>query len=185
MQVKGEAMISIPLFIIKKFGNKAYGRWLHSISPQAQKVYSSPIHKSDWYPLKEMISNPTVKICELFYNNSKKGAWDCGRYSAEYGLKGIYKILVKLCSPNVLIKKGTSIIHNYYKPSEIEIDDFSKSYVIVHITKFPELDNYIEYRIGGWMERAIEICGCKHVSITITNSLTKNDPYTEYNITWK
>ena len=185
MQVKGEAMLSIPLFIIRKFGNKGYSRWLNSLSPQAQKVYSSPINKSDWYPIKEMMSEPTIKICELFYNNSKRGAWECGRYGAEYGLKGIYKVLVKLCSPEILIKKGTSILHNYYKPSELEIEEHSKSHVIVQIKQFPEIDKYIEYRIAGWMERAIEICGCKHVSINITKSLTQNDPYTEYKISWR
>ena len=113
MQVRGEAMLSIPIFILKKFGSKGYNRWLDSISPLAKKVYSNPIDKSEWYPVKEIMIEPTKKVCELFYNNSLRGAWDCGRYSAEYSLKGIYKILVKLRSPAVLIKKGSSIISNY------------------------------------------------------------------------
>ena len=185
MQVRGEAMLSIPIFILKKFGSKGYNRWLDSISPLAKKVYSNPIDKSKWYPVKEIMVEPTKKVCELFYNNSLKGAWECGRYSAEYSLKGIYKILVKLRSPAVLIKKGSSIISNYYKPSELEVLEITKNIVIVRILKFPEIDNYLEYRMAGWMERATEISGCNYVKIQITKSLTKNDPYTEYHVRWE
>ena len=185
MKVSGEAMLSIPIFVIKKFGRKAYNQWLDSISPEARKVYSNPISKSDWYPLKKMMIEPTKKICELFYNNSLRGGWDCGRYSAEYGLKGIYKILVKLRSPQVLIKKGSSILSNYYKPSDVEVLEQTKSHVIVRILKFPEITPCLEYRMAGWMERAVEISGCNHVSVDITKSLTKDDPYTEFNVRWK
>ena len=185
MKVRGEAVLSIPIFILKKFGRKEYNRWLDSLSIEARKVYSSPIHKGDWFPLTEIMTEPTTKICELFYKNSKRGAWICGRYSAEYGLKGVYKIFVKLCSPNILIKKASSIISLYYNPSEVEIVENGKNYAVVHIKKFPEIDKVIEYRIAGWMERAAEICGCKNVSVIITKSLTENDPFTEYKVSWK
>ena len=56
MEVKGEALIAIPIFILKKFGREHYERWLKSLSPQAQKVYSTPINKFEWFPLKEIVS---------------------------------------------------------------------------------------------------------------------------------
>ncbi|MCE5251514.1 hypothetical protein LLG96_14975 [bacterium] len=185
MEVKGEALLSIPLFILKKFGNKGYERWLDSLSPHAREVYSSPIHKGDWFPLRQLIIEPTQKICELFFNNSYRGAWECGRYSAEYGLKGFYRILVKLSSPQILIKKAGPILSSYYKPSAIEIGESGKNFVQVRITKFPEIDKLIEHRIAGWMERAIEVCGCKNVTVVILKSLTENQPCTEYKISWK
>ena len=185
MEVKGEVILSIPLFILKKCGRKGYNEWLDSISPEARKVYSSPIHKSDWFPLKEIMIEPTAKCCEMFFNNSRMGAWHCGRYSAEYGLKGIYKVLVKLASPQILIKKAGPILASYYKPSSLEVVESGKNYVIIRFTEFPEMDKVIEYRIAGWMERASEICGCKNVTVKITKSLTENDLYTEYKVSWR
>jgi hypothetical protein len=105
MQVSGKAMVSIPLFILKKFGRDKYKLWLDELSSDAKKVYSTAINKNEWFPLKEIMSEPSRKICDLFYNRSLRGAWECGRFSAEYGLKGIYKVLAKLASPAVLIKK--------------------------------------------------------------------------------
>ena len=185
MEVKGEAILSIPIFILKKYGKKGFNQWLDSISAEARKVYGSHIHKSDWFPLKEIMIEPTAKCCELFFNNSYMGAWQCGRYSAEYGLKGIYKVLVKLASPQILIKKSGPIIASYYKPSSLEVVESSKNSAVVHITLFPEIEKIIEYRIAGWMERAAEICGCKNVTVNITKSLTENYPYTECKVSWK
>lgn len=124
-------------------------------------------------------------MCDLFFNKSLRGAWACGRYSADEGLKGIKKILVKLSSPEVLIQRSAKIIQEYYQPCRFEIKRNTEFSIITRISDFPEMDEYIEYRIGGWMERALQICGSKHVSIQIVSSLAKGAPYTEYKISWK
>jgi len=185
MEVKGEAILSLPIFIIKKFGVDKYKNWLSSLSPRAREIYSNPINKNEWYPLKESMIEPTWLMCDTFYNGSLRGAWDCGRYSAEYGLKGIYRVLVKLRSPQVLIRKGGGIMSSYYKSSEMEVAEQSREHALIRILYFPGIDKVVEYRIAGWIERAIEVTGCKHVSVNITRALSNHDRYTEYRIYWK
>ncbi len=185
IKVKGEAMLSIPIFIIKKFGQEKYKRWLNSLSPEAKLVYGNPIAKGDWFPIGEMLTEPTRQLCELFYNSSLRGAWDCGRYSAEYGLKGVYRVLVKLRSPLVLIRKAEAILPAYYKPCEIEVVDHSSDHVVILVRRYPGFDDIIVNRIGGWMERAVEITGCKHVSVTANPTSWKFNPAVEYKINWR
>ncbi len=185
MEVKGEVLLSIPLFILKKFGKKGYDNWLETLSPPARKVFQAPIDKTKWFPLESMLVEPSIAMCDMFFNKSARGAWDCGRYSAEYGLKGIYKVLVKLSSPQVLVKKAGQILLNYYDPSAIDIPESDENHVVARITEFPEMHKVIEYRIAGWMERAIEVCGGFNVTVNITKSLADRDKYTEYTITWR
>lgn len=184
-QVKGEALLSLPIFIIKKFGMDKYKRWLNMLTPEAQKIYSNPIAKGDWFPVDMLLERPTQCICDLFYNSSLRGAWECGRYSAEYGLKGIYKVLVKLRSPLILIKKAESILPAYYRPCKLEVVETSPESVTVIVTEFPDIGPVIENRIGGWMERAIEISGCRHVTVVIGHSVINYKKCTEYSISWK
>ena len=184
MKVRGEALISLPLFIMSRFGKTQYADWLNSLNPEAQKLYSEPLDKTEWYPLKEMLIEPTQKLCEMFYNSDLKGAFECGKYSAEYGLKGIYKVLVKLSSPEILINRATKIIQNYYEPSEVEVIDLGLDKIIVRITEFAEMEHCIEQRIAGWMTRAVEITGKKLVRTKITKSLVQNEPFSEFEITW-
>ncbi len=185
MQVKSDAMLSLPIFIVKKYGKDGFNKWRNALLPEAKNVYSYPIKKGEWHPLRKMMIEPTQLICDLFYNKSLKGAADCGRFSADIGLKGISKLLVKLSNPKIIINKASKIMPTYYRPSKIEVIESSEGYGIARITQFPESDSYIEYRIAGWMERALEISGCRNVNINITRTLTKGDPYTEYRITWK
>ncbi len=184
MEVKGTAVASIPKFIEDKFGVEGFNKWLSTISAEANNVYSKNILASKWYPLKEILVEPTQQLCNVFYGGDMKGAWDAGRFSASYGLTGILKIFVRMGSPSFIVSRATSILPNYYQPSEIVVTETNSSGCTVQISKFPELTNIIEHRIGGWIERALEIQGCKSVSVVITKSVTKNDSVCEYKITW-
>jgi len=184
MQVNGTAVASLPLFIRTKFGDAGFNRWIQSLSEEAAKVYSTTIFPSSWYPLDKVVIEPTRKFCDLFYGGNIKGAWEGGRFSADYGLKGVLKIFVKVASVNILIKKAGMILPTYYKPSNITIIENDKGKACIQITNFPEMDQIIEFRIAGWIERAIEISGGKYVTVIITKSLVKGDPYSEIKITW-
>jgi len=184
MQVNGTAVASLPLFIRSKFGEAGFNRWIQSLPAEAAKIYSTNIFPSSWYPLDKVVIEPTRKFCDLFYGGNLKGAWEGGRFSADYGLKGVLKIFVKVASVNLLIKKAGLILPTYYKPSEITLIENEKGKACIRITKFPEMDQIIEFRIAGWIERAIEIGGGKNVKVIISSSLVKGDPYSEIKISW-
>lgn len=185
MEVKGRAVKSIQQYVRKKFGQEGFERWLSAISTEAYMVYSQPIDTDQWFPLKTILVDPTANIAQLFYEwNLKDAAWEFGRFSADFGLKGPYRLLVKLGSPKFFVQKSPEFMSAYYRPSIIETIESRDGSATVHITKFPEMDKTIEYRIGGWMERALEINGCQNVKVNITKSLTSFEPYTEYKITW-
>jgi hypothetical protein len=185
MEVKGRALKSIQKYVREKFGQEGFDRWLTAISTEAYMVYSQPIDANDWFPLKTMLVDPMANIAQLFYEwDLKKAAWELGRFSADFGLKGPYRLFIKIGSPTFFVQKSSEFMAAYYRPCTIETIEFRDGFGVVHISKFAEMEKTIEYRIGGWMERALEINGCKDVKVEITKSLTTFDPYTEYKITW-
>jgi hypothetical protein len=184
MDVKGTAINSIPEFIVKKFGKEGFNQWLAAINEKARKVYEGNVLAGNWYPMKEVMVEPTRMMCELFYHGDVKGAREGGRYSAELGLKGVYRIFVKFGSPEFLIRKASAIFTSYYQPSEMKVVAQEDKKAVVHITQFSEASSLVENRIAGWMERALEISGCKNVKILITQSLAKGAPYTEIIASW-
>ncbi|MDQ1351221.1 MAG: hypothetical protein QG657_1523 [Acidobacteriota bacterium] len=185
MEVKGRALKSIQKYVREKFGQEGFDRWLSAISTEAYMVYSQSIDANAWFPLKTMLIAPMANVAQLFYGwNLKDAAWDFGRYSADFGLKGPYRLLIKIGSPTFFVQKSSEFMSAYYRPSAIETTEYRDGFGVVRITKFPEIDKTIEYRIGGWIERALEINGCKDVKVEITKSLTTFDLYTELKITW-
>ena len=185
VEVKGTAIITVPLFIKERFGEGGLNQWIDALTPEARKVYQASVFASSWYPLKELLIEPLRKMCALFYAGDLKGAKESGRFSADYSLKGIYKIFVKLSSPESIVRRAGSILPMYYTPSEMKVVESRKGQGIVQITKFPDMDQVLEIRIAGWMERALEISGGKQPNIKITRSLTAGDSLSEFLATWK
>ena len=185
MEVKGTAIATVPLFIKERFGEGGLNQWTDALTPEACKVYQASVLVSSWYPLKEVLIQPLRKMCDLFYAGDLKGARESGRFSADYSLKGIYKIFVKLGSPEFMVRRAGTILPMYYTPSEMKVVESRKGQGIMQITKFPDMDQVLEIRIAGWMERAIEISGGKQPNIKITRSLTAGDPLSEFLATWK
>ena len=185
MEVKGTAIITLPPFIKERFGEGGFNRWIDGLTPEAREVYQSSVLASSSYPLKRFLIEPLRKMCSLFYAGDLKGARESGRFSADYSLKGIYKIFVKLGSPEFMLRRAGSILPLYYTPSEMKVMECRTGQGIMQITKFREMDQVLEIRIAGWMERAIEISGGKQPNIKITKSLAGGDPLSEFLATWK
>jgi len=184
MDVKGTAVVSIPEFIQSRFPSRME-EWLDALSAGARAIVSKKILASSWYPLSDAVLEPTQKLCDLFYDGQDKGAWEAGRFSADHGLQGVYKVFVKVATPQFLISRAGRIFSSYYRPSSIEIDEVGAGAVIMRIVEFPEPDRLIEARIGGWVERALEICGCRNLEITTPRSMTAGESVTEIKAQWE
>jgi len=184
MKVKGTAVKSIKDFVEKKY-NSQLNEWIQSLPESSENLMSSVIFANNWYPMKDGAVEPTKALAKVFYNNDiQRAAKESGRFSAEMGLKGVYKIFVKVASPNYIMQRAGRVFTSYYTPSEISVVDSHNKGLTLHITKFPDPEEVIEYRIAGWCERALEFTNCKEVNAEITKSLAKGDNLTEIVINW-
>ena len=183
MEIKGTALVSLQEFVKKNFQDR-FDEWLNSLPETSQNIMKSSILTNSWYPIQDAVIEPTRKMCDLFYHGDIQGAWEAGRYSGEHALKGFYKVFVKIGSPEFILNKASRILPTYYKLSEMETITTRPKSSILRITKFPKPNVYLEYRIGGWIEKALEISGCKGLTVKITTSLANGDPVTEYLSEW-
>ncbi len=183
MQVKGTAVKTIPEFIKDKHSDK-YSGWFNQLPEKSKAIFQKGVAAPNWYPIEDAIITPTALMSMHLFGNEKDGAWQCGRYSADIALNGVYKIYVKMSSPAHIIDRAGRVLQAYYEPSEITVVGRTDKSVTLHLVKFPKLHKVIEYRFAGWMERALEISGCKNIRIDIPKSLTKGDTLSEFKITW-
>ncbi|HBX49523.1 MAG: hypothetical protein A2275_16630 [Bacteroidetes bacterium RIFOXYA12_FULL_35_11] len=184
MKIKGTAVRSINDFIRKRFPEE-YEKWISSLPESSRYIFQNPIFVTNWYPLNEACIIPTETAAKLFFENDViKAGYESGKYSAESALNGIYKIFIKVSSPNFIIKRAGIVFGSYFEPSNITVvENLSKS-AVVHISNFPEMNIVVEQRIHGWMFQAITMAGAKNLKIGITQSLTKGNEVTEYIINW-
>jgi hypothetical protein len=184
MEIKGTAVRSIPEFVQKNFPLR-FQEWLGLLPPESRKIMGGLIFTNNWYPLQNGLTVPMKTISKIFYGGDDiKTARTMGHFSADIALTGVYKFFIQFGSPKYIIERGSRIFTTYFQPSEMVAINASKNSLTVQITKFPELDPIIEHNIAGWMERALEISGCKQVKAEIKKSLTNNFSVTEIDISW-
>ncbi len=148
-------------------------------------MFVSSLDATAWYPFQEGYAIPVSRIMRLFYNNKfVEGADQLGSFSAETALKGFYKVFLLIASPQFLMQRASKIFTTFYDPSQVEAEITGPCSAILRITKFDEIDPAVEYRIAGWIRKALELANCREPSYQIKKSLTKGDSCTEIYFEW-
>jgi len=184
MYVKGTAIKSIPQFV-KFYHPDKFANFLDSLSESSKQIMGEVIIINYWYPIYEAYYFPLEAIRTLFFEgDTQKCATNIGRFSAQTALTGIYKIFLKLGSPNHIIQRATKIFSTYFNPAHLVVVDHSHKNCVFRVTEFGKMQEIAEYNILGWCEMALELSGCKNLKIQILSSISSGDPYTEYRASW-
>jgi len=183
MKVRGSVVKTIDTFVADHHED-TYTEWLSKLKPDTISIMTQA-QNQQWYPVREAVLEPTRIMCRMFYENEKEGAWLSGKYSAKLALRGLYKVFVAVSTPSFLMKRASRVLSTFYNPSAIQVVGNTSKSIDIHLTVLPINDPIIEYRIAGWMEGALEICGCKGLSIEMPQALSKGDTLTECLITWQ
>lgn len=184
MHVKGTAVKSIQDYVQTHHGDK-YAEWLKAMPEISRIIMSKPVYVSDWYSVKDAAIEPTIALGKVAFNgDAVKAGWETGRYSSEIALNGVYKVFVKMATPQFIIGRSGKILPSYYDPSELAVKETGAKHVILNISKLPINHEVLEARIFGWIQKALEVTGCKNVQINPVKTMTKGDSITELMITW-
>jgi hypothetical protein len=185
MEVKGTALKTTRDFVKTKFPH-LYERWLDSLTPESRNLFTTALDATAWYPLNEGYTVPVNKIIELCFDNDRKtGGEQIGSYSAETALRGFYRIFLLVASPQFLVQRASKIFTTYYYPSEVEAMEIDSNSAILRINRFDEIDETIEYRIAGWVKKALEMVSCREPEYLFQKALSKGDDATEILFSWK
>ncbi|MGE0077625.1 MAG: hypothetical protein AB7S48_07185 [Bacteroidales bacterium] len=178
IKVKGTGLISTRSYVKEMYAER-YSEWLKSLPQKCQLLYSRVIDSSDWFNVEEMYYLPLVRIAEMFFGgNEHKAAIEVGKYSAEFGLKGPYKVFLAVSTPQFLMNASKRIISMYFKPVNVEITDVSSKSLIFTATRVYPKSEIIDYRAIGWCIRALELAGCRNV----TYQTTPNEDPSEFSV---
>ncbi len=185
-QVSGLSLKTFPLFIKTRFGDEAFEKWKAALDGEAKKVFVNPlIHLDDWYDFKTFFIEPMQLVCDMFYEGDSQSAWEMGRFSAEYALKGVLKVFVKMGTTLFLMNRAAGIVNKYYQPMDMRVIKNGKNYAILAIMDFPDYHILLEKRICGWVERALEISGCGNIQIHILKPYQEPERRAEIKFQWQ
>jgi hypothetical protein len=163
MQVKGTGLISTRTFVKDKHASQ-YSAWLNALPADINRAFSEVIQTSQWYDVEKFYYQPLKVVSQIMYQgDDKKAAFAAGQFSADYGLKGVYKVFLMIATPQSLMKAAKRIIALYYQPVSVELDEIQKKSLVLSTTKLQKNSDLLDYRTIGWCVRALELANCKNV----------------------
>ncbi len=184
LEMKGTAVQTQVEFVKKTFGEERFKEWCAALPPEARELVEGTILTSSWYKGEPFVVGIRKAICDVFYEGDARGARELGRFSADKGLRGVYKVFVRFGSPNWVAERATQVFSRYFRPGEIETVANDKKSARARLTGFPEKTGLVEQTVAGFMEGAVIISGAKNPAVQIPKSVSKGDQYTEFLVTW-
>lgn len=182
MKAKGTIFKSVNDYVSLKHSSQ-YGAWKARLSAESI-VMVTKTKEASWYSIKDALIEPTEIIAELLNVDVNKLAWEIGRFSAERGLTGIYKVFMAVSTPAFILKRAPRIMTTFYAPSQLSITKSTSKGIVVECLELPVKSHLIENRIAGWIEKAGELCGCINMKVAITDSLAEGADSFIINASW-
>ncbi len=126
----------------------------------------------------------TKKAAELLKINPESFFWQISDYTAQNALKGIYKIFIKVATPQFLLNRSRSFVTTFYKDTSIDITISEKNEGELKYCGFDTNYELIMHRIAGWINSSMSFTRAENVVTKLVN-ITKNGDYTfSVNVKW-
>ncbi len=182
-RVKGTVIGSTLAFLNDKLGKEETVRLIEGLAVEHAALLKGPVLLGNWYPL-DLLIGLIIAAEGKVAVPSKSLAWELGRYSADTGLKGIYKIFFKMADVGFIIKRAPQVFANYYDSGKMQVLDSEPHKAILRIAEFDQPSAVLCDRILGWMERTVEMTGGKGVVMTHPSCAARGDAFCEYRGEW-
>ncbi len=181
--VKGRAVIDAVAAVRERLGQPAVDAVVATLDPEGQDILRGTLLANDWYPLDVMTAFMTAA-------NRAHSAGDEGVIVAraerviEQQLGGIYRVFIRLGSPEFIVKRLGAIHKTYFDGVRIAPRFDGERRAVVRYTGFDPQHRIMEPVIIGFYRKALQLSGAKDVSVDVTTPLSAGAGYLELAITW-
>ncbi len=181
--VKGSAIRDTVRAIRKRSGDEEYGRILSTLDEEARALLGGDIVATNWYPL-----DPFLRFLEADLRETAGGdeAALIERTEAliERQLRGIYRLFVRLGSPEFVLKRISIVHQTYYRGVDLETTSLAPGRAVLRYTGFEPRHRLVGYSLIGFFRKALHISGAKDVQASFTVPIEAGRGYAELVVTW-
>lgn len=183
-RVKGSAVRASVAYLQEKAGQQGFERILARMNEADRTELSVAVLQSSWYEVGLLYR--LMDACDPDFppQGARTVAWDMGRFSADYGLKTLYRIFFRVADPHFIIRKASQVFSSYYEPGKMETVNVEPRSATLRLTGFNQPSTRFCERLQGWMERTLELCGAQTVVMSHPKCMARGDSCCDYVGKW-
>jgi hypothetical protein len=183
LQIKGTAVLDTVEAVKARAGEHEFDRFVALLDDEAKQIFQQGISPSSWYPF-----DAFVRFLEMDVRETADGKPEAliqrSEAVVEKQLRGVYKIFVRLGSPEFVIKRIAAVHSTYFNGIQIIPVMTGKNRAVIQYYGFSKEHSIIGFAIIGFFRQALEISGAKGVHTEFTLPIERGERYCELVITW-
>ena len=114
-KIIGNSLYYVKKFIIERYGQKDYEKIVRNTD--SQKILNDPIMSGKYYDQKVF----SQLLSSLAKTKGEQALKDCGEYAAKGQLSGLYGLIAKIISIDVVLKKAESMWKKTWTEGKLEV----------------------------------------------------------------
>ncbi len=154
MKIKGTAVRTLPMFIKERYG-ELYDQWFEQLPPESKKIFEHGVYPSVWFPVTDGAVVPLQVLARILGAKDEDLAFELGRYSGQYALRGVYKIFVSISSVAFLVKNVPKFVSAYYDVANSSSRRVEDRKVEITIGQLHADELLVLHRTRGWMHELV------------------------------
>jgi hypothetical protein len=184
VEIKGSAVLDSITGIKRRDGDAAYEALVSRLTGETKKMFQSTVSGSSWYPLDYFLNFLAVEL-DASANGNAEVLVTRSEKVIERQLRGIYKIFVKMGSPEFLMKRIAAVHMTYFNGVGIEFTQLGAGQAVLRYTGFEPQHRLIGFTIVGFFRKALELSGAQDRQVRFTTPIEAGKGYAELAVSWK
>jgi hypothetical protein len=182
---KGSIFVHTKKFVATKRGPQAWPTLLGQLPAEDRQTLEGPMAGATWYPVG--LWNRLMR--KFVAANGGEVAIELSRYIAAEDLNFIFRMLLKMGSPEFVLKRVSAIYLRYFEAGALTATENSPRDWTLKLDA-PREENggpgevVCTYGVCGWITEALARTGAKKPQVVHTRCRFRNAPACEYHVTW-
>lgn len=183
LHIKGTAVLDTFEAIKARAGKAELDKIISHLDPEAQEVFRRPISPSSWYSCDAFSRFLEADIRETAGGNEQELV-KRAQAVIEKQLSGIYKMFVRLGSPEFVIRRIAAVHSTYFDGVQIIPEMKGPKSATIQYVGFSRNHRIMGFAILGFFRKALEISGAKKAHVHFTVPIEAGQKFCEVALTW-
>jgi hypothetical protein len=181
--VKGTGWLSVKEFFQKKIGDEKLNQLIAKLDETDQKALSKLVLPSSWVDYKAHI-NFLLKADEVYGKKDGVLIAEANVYAAQKDFSGIYKFLLSLLSPGLIVKSTGLLWKSFYDQGEAKSEKPNATTMRLIISNFPDIPLHHELENTPYIEEMMRMAGTKNPKGRHTHCIARGDAQCIWEFSW-
>ncbi len=180
--IKGISVLDAVKAVKARAGEDGYNRVVAALDDEARQALGSPLLATSWYPLDAFVRFLRADLA-VTAGGDERVLVERSEAVIDRQLRGIYRLFIKLGSPEFVLKRISTVHMAYFNGITAEIVSLTPGRGVIRYIGFEPEHRLIGHIVIGFFRKALAISGAKDVHAAFATPI--GAPEADLVVTWR